>query len=164
MKNRSLMPLLVSVVLVCLALAADQKPKNSALIEKEFAAWNAHDPDKVASFYTDDVVYEDVAYGMTAHGHAEMRKLAADFFAAVPDLKLEPVNSFVENGHGSVEWVFSGTDAGLYKTGKKFSVRGASLFEVRDGKFLRNKDFYDSATIMRQVGALPEAKPAGSSQ
>jgi ketosteroid isomerase-like protein len=47
---------------------------------------------------------------------------------------------------------------GLYKTGKKFSVRGASVFEIRGGKVYRNRDYYDSAAIMRQVGVLPAPK------
>ena len=29
------------------------------------------------------------------------------------------------------------------------------VIDVRDGKIFRNLDFYDSATIMRQVGLLP---------
>lgn len=55
---------------------------------------------------------------------------------------------------GSVEWVFSGADVGLYKTGKKFSVRGASIYERRGGKFAANRDYYDVASIMSQVGVL----------
>jgi ketosteroid isomerase-like protein len=43
----------------------------------------------------------------------------------------------------------------VFNTGKKFSVRGVSAIDVRDGKISRSVDFYDSATIMRQVGVLP---------
>jgi hypothetical protein len=49
-----------------------------------------------------------------------MRKMASDFFASVPDLKLEVVSNTSSGNRGSVESVFSGTDVGLYKTGKKF--------------------------------------------
>ncbi len=156
MKPRIAIAIAVIVGLGCLAAAAG-KDNSSDLVQREFAAWNSHDPDKVASFYTDDVVYEDVAFGLKAHGRAELRKMAADFFANVPDLKLEAVNSTSMGNRGSVEWVFSGTDTGLYKTGKKFSVRGASIYELRGGKFSANRDYYDSASIMRQVGLLPAA-------
>jgi ketosteroid isomerase-like protein len=43
----------------------------------------------------------------------------------------------------------------VFKTGKKFSVRGVSVIDLRDDKIFRNVDFYDVATIMRQVGQLP---------
>jgi steroid delta-isomerase-like uncharacterized protein len=115
--------------------------KSTDLVASNFAAWNAHDADKVASLYTEDVVYEDVAFGMVAHGRAEMRKMAADFFASVPDFKLEVVSNTSAGNRGSVEWVFSGTDVGLYKTGKKFSVRGASIYELRGGRFSANRNY-----------------------
>jgi steroid delta-isomerase-like uncharacterized protein len=149
--------LLLSVYLVVHASAT--KPAGRELVEREFSAWNSHDPDRVVAFFTDDVTYEDVTYGMVAHGHPELRKMAADFFAAVPDLKLEVVNTRLDKNGGWVEWTFSGTDVGLYKTGKKFSVRGVSVFEIRQGKFAADRDYYDSANIMRQVGVLPKTTP-----
>ena len=145
------------IISVCCIGATSSPDKSAELVQGNFAAWNAHDADKVASFYTDDVIYEDVTFGLIAHGHAELRKMAADFFASVPDLKLEVVSNTSMGNRGCVEWIFSGTDAGLYKTGKKFSVRGASVYELRGGKFSSNRDYYDSASIMRQVGVLPKA-------
>ena len=144
------------MISICCVGAASSKDKSTDLVQSNFAAWNAHDADKVASLYTDDVIYEDVTFGLMARGHAEMRKMAADFFASVPDLKLEVVSNTSMGNRGSVEWIFSGTDVVLYKTGKKFSVRGASVYELRGGKFSGNRDYYDSASIMRQVGVLPK--------
>jgi steroid delta-isomerase-like uncharacterized protein len=145
------------IISICCIGATSSRDKSTDLVQSNFAAWNAHDADKVASLYTDDVMYEDVPFGLVARGHAEMRKMAAGFFASVPDLKLEVVSNKPTGNHGLVEWVFSGTDVGLYKTGKKFSVRGASVYELRGGKFSGNRDYYDSASIMRQVGVLPKA-------
>jgi steroid delta-isomerase-like uncharacterized protein len=129
--------------------------RDAAVAEKWIAAWNSHDPDKMLPVFTDDVFYEDVAYGEVSHGHAEFRKFAADEFEAVPDLELKLVRASIRDGHGTIEWSFSGTDKGIYKTGKKFTVRGVSVIDVRDGKIARSLDFYDSGTIMRQVGVLP---------
>jgi steroid delta-isomerase-like uncharacterized protein len=116
--------------------------------------------EKVIPLFTGDVTYEDVTFGAVNHGSAELRKFAAFFFDAVPDMKFELVNSSIRAGHGSIEWVFSGTDRGVYKTGKKFTVRGVSIINLDGGKISRNLDFYDSATIMRQVGLLPEPSDA----
>jgi steroid delta-isomerase-like uncharacterized protein len=128
---------------------------DSAAAEKFIAAWNSHDPDKMLAVFTADVFYEDVAFGEASHGHAELRKFAASEFEGVPDLELKLVRASIRNGHGTIEWTFTGTDKGVYKTGKKFTVRGVSVVDVRDGKISRSLDFYDSATIMRQVGVLP---------
>jgi steroid delta-isomerase-like uncharacterized protein len=150
----------VLALLVLPAVAASPEPKaatdpNAAVAEKWIAAWNSHDPAKMLPVFTDDVFYEDVAFGEVSHGHAELRKFAADEFEAVPDLELKLLRASVHNGHGTIEWSFSGTDKGIYKTGKKFTVRGVSVIDVRDGKIARSLDFYDSGTIMRQVGVLP---------
>ena len=123
--------------------------------EDWIAAWNSHDVEKVLPVFTQDVLYEDVTFGAVNHGSGDLRKFAAFFFDAVPDMRLELIHSFVEHGHGSIEWRLTGTDKGVYKTGKKFSVRGASIIDLRGGKIARNLDFYDAATMMRQVGLLP---------
>jgi steroid delta-isomerase-like uncharacterized protein len=162
MSMKSRLAIFAIIALVGLGLRAQDKGKkaNADFMQQAFAAWNSHDPDKVVSFCTEDVVYEDVAYGAVNHGSAELRKFAAGFFEAVPDLKLEVISTSVHYGHGSVEWVLSGTDKGRFKTGKEFSVRDASIFEMRGGKCSTNKDFYDFATIMRQLGVLPAEKRA----
>ena len=150
--------LLVTLMLSAIAMAANSKSKTdlgAALAEKWIAAWNSHNPDKMLSLFTDDIVYEDVAFGEVSHGSAELRKFAASEFEGVPDLELKLLGVNIHGGHGTIEWTFSGTDKGVYKTGKKFSVRGVSVIDMRDGKISRNLDFYDVATIMRQVGVLP---------
>lgn len=128
---------------------------DAGVAEKLIAAWNSHDPEKMLPLFTDDVFYEDVAFGEVSHGQAELRKFAASEFEGVPDLELKLLHANVQGGHGAIEWSFSGTDKGVYKTGKKFTVRGVSVIEVRKGKIARCQDFYDVAAIMRQVGVLP---------
>ena len=159
-KKRVLRGIILVTTLVLPAIAAppDGKSKTdpgAAVAEKWIAAWNSHNPDKILPLFTDDVFYEDVAFGEASHGSAELRKFAASEFEGIPDLELKLVRAGIHNGHGTIEWTFSGTDKGVFKTGKKFSVRGVSVIDMRDGRISRNLDFYDVATIMRQVGVLP---------
>jgi steroid delta-isomerase-like uncharacterized protein len=149
------------VILVTLQAGAQKRPQIS---ESFIAAWNSHDVERVIPVFTDDVLYEDVAFGAVNHGSAELRKFAASIFAAVPDVKFELVNSAVDREHGTIEWIFTGTDHGLYKTGKRFSVRGVSVIDLRGGRISRNLDFYDAASIMRQVGLLPSEKTDSAKQ
>src|ERR1039458_3206659 len=159
-RKRVLTGTILLAMLVLPAIAAPPEGKSAtdrdaAIAEKWIAAWNSRSPDKMIPLFTDDIFYEDVAFGEVSHGGAEVRKFAASEFEAVPDLELKLLRASVHNGHGTIEWTFSGTDKGVFKTGKKFSVRGVSVIDVREGKIVRNLDFYDSATIMRQVGLLP---------
>jgi steroid delta-isomerase-like uncharacterized protein len=150
-----LLALMVLPVIVIAPEVCAAGDRDAGLGEKWIAAWNSHDPDKMLPLFSDDIFYEDVAFGEANHGKAELRKYAADEFEAVPDLELKLLRADFHDGHGTIEWTFSGTDKGIYKTGKKFSVRGVSVIDVRDGKIVRNLDFYDSGAIMRQVGVAP---------
>jgi len=118
-------------------------------------AWNSHDANAVAVLFTRDALYEDVPFGIVNRGPDQIRAFAEFFFAAVPDLHVNLMNSSLTDGHGTIEWVFSGTDHGVYGTGKTFSVRGVTVLDVRGAKISRNSDYFDLATILRQLGLLP---------
>ncbi len=121
-------------------------------IERLFAGWNSHDPDKVAAAFTEDGVYEDVTAAQVSRGRAEIRKWAEGGFGAFENMKMEAVSSSYHNGRGVTEWIWSATEKGLFKTGKSFSVRGVSVYEVRKGKLSRYREYYDGAAIMKQIG------------
>jgi steroid delta-isomerase-like uncharacterized protein len=164
-RKRSLTGTILIAVLLLPAIAVPQDGKSTtgksgtdmgaAIAEKWIAGWNSHDPDKMLPLFTEDVFYEDVAFGEASHGKAEVRKFILSEIEGVPDLELKLLRADIHKGHGTIEWMFNGTDKDVFKTGKKFSVRGVSVIDLRDGKISRNFDFYDAATIMRQVGALP---------
>jgi len=150
-----------AILLLCDAGFAQTRAKGETrIVESWVAAWNSHDVEKVIPLFTDDVLYEDVTFGAVNHGSADLRKFASFFFEAVPDMKFEVLNSSIEGKRGVIEWVFSGTDKGVYKTGKQFTVRGVSIIDVEHGRISRNLDFYDAASIMRQVGLLASAGSA----
>src|SRR2546428_843964 len=113
---------------------------NMAVAQNWVAAWNAHDADAVAALLTTDAVYEDVPFGLVNHGPAQIRAFAQFFFTVVPDLHVQLVNSSLKDGHGTIEWVFSGTDVGIYHTGKPFSVRGVTVIDVHGTQISRNVD------------------------
>jgi steroid delta-isomerase-like uncharacterized protein len=139
-------------LLLVLPGGGQKKPR---IAEDWLAAWNSHDAEKVIPIFTDDVFFEDVALGAVSHGSEELRKFATSTFAAVSDAKFDLGNVSVDRRHGTIEWVFSGTDSGLYKTGKRFSVRGVTVIEMRGGRISRELDFWDTASIMNQVGLSP---------
>lgn len=136
------------------AFAAGGNNHNQRLGQEFCDAWTSHDADRVVALFTKDAVYEDVPFGLKATG-SELQAFARDFFLAVPDVRVECVSVEERGGHGSIEWIFSGTDVGIFKTGKPFSLRAVSVFDTRGGKIARNVDYYDAATFMRQVGMLP---------
>src|SRR5215472_9825287 len=124
--------LAASPVLAILAivgpLSSRAKADNTDVAQAWIDAWNSHNPDTVVALYTEDAVLEDVTLGAVNRGRAAIRDFAVSTFAALPDAHFDLVRSTVKDGHGTIEWVVSGTDTGAFGgTGKPYSVRGVSV-------------------------------------
>jgi steroid delta-isomerase-like uncharacterized protein len=130
------------------------------VMKNNLAAWNSHDVEKILSFFADDCTYEDVALGVVNHGKKELKTFINSMFVDFPDVKLEGKSAFQSGDWAGGEWVMTGTFAhssipGMPATGKKFSIRGVSIQELRKGKISRNSDYWNRASFMQQVGLMP---------
>jgi steroid delta-isomerase-like uncharacterized protein len=127
-----------------------------SLVDQWATAWSSHDMDHVLALFTDDCIYEDFALGLVNHGKAELRAFGQGFFDFSPDLRLEVIAQSLSGQVAQAEWVFSGTQQaefmGRPATGKRWSLRGASGFELQDGKFRRCSDYWDLTTLLNQLG------------
>lgn len=123
------------------------------------AAWNAHDADKAGSFFAEDGVYFDASVGKPQQG----RQAATDnvikvFLHAVPDAKWTMRGPAIANADGiAFEWHFSGTNTGDWSadtkaTGKPLDLDGVSIVRIKDGKIAYQGDYYDAATLNKEMG------------
>jgi steroid delta-isomerase-like uncharacterized protein len=124
------------------------------------AAKNSHDVAKIAALWTEDSVDDDVASGQVTHGKKELKASFSDIFAAFPNVKWELKSLFSAGDRIAVEWVETGTQtgdwAGIPATGKSYSIRGASLMEVREGKISRLTSYWNMADFLQQLGLMPK--------
>ena len=150
-KALALVPIAAAVLFAMPAAKAD----DTAIALAWVAAWNSHDANQVVALFTPDAVYEDVPLGAVSHGTAQIRAFAQAFFNAVPDSKITYVSSSIKGGHGVIEWVFGGTDVGIHGTMKVFLARGVTVLDLHGTQIARNSDYYDLATLLRQIGLLP---------
>jgi steroid delta-isomerase-like uncharacterized protein len=136
----------------------DKDIQSEKMFREYLTTWNTHDLDKMASFFTDDCVYENLASGHVYRGKDSLKAWAKMSFDAIPDFKLDVTSLFVSGDWVACEWVMTGTQTGnapdLPATGKSFSVRGSTIAQLKDGKILRNADYWDLATFLRQLGLL----------
>ena len=130
------------------------------VLEEWATAWSSHDTETLLALFTDDCIYEDVTFGVVNRGREALRAFAQGVFAAVPDFKIALTARFVAGNWAAMEWVMSGTHngdfPGMPATGKRFSaIRGATICELQGGKIQRCSDYWDAATLMKQVDLLP---------
>lgn len=124
------------------------------------AAFNAGDPDQLLALHTDDALWEEVAIGLEARGPEQIQAHLDNLFTAAPDIAYEATNSVVADDRAVVEWVVTGTYSEDFPglppaAGQPFSFRGASVFELADGKISRYTEYWDAYGFLVQLGALP---------
>ena len=129
-------------------------------------AWSAHDPEALAALFTDDCVYEDVTFGAESPGLDGVTEWAEGFLAAFPDLDVEPISTSGSDRRAVLEWRMGGTHhgrlAGMEPTGRRFEVRGVTVFLFEGDRIARCSDYWDMARVQRQLGYA--AAPADSSR
>ncbi len=123
---------------------------------KELEVLNRQDVEGVLSFYTEDVIFEDISLPEPLKGKQAMREFMQAIYAAFPDLHVELRTIFGEESIVAAEYDLMGTHRGELEghppTGKTFRVRAVSVYEY-DGKLFTRETFYwDSASMLRQLG------------
>lgn len=173
---RSLFALLAAVLLVLsapgLMVAQEATPAASPaelppVIAEWAAAFNAGDTDRLLALFTEDGLWEEVAIGLAAQGPDEIRAHLERLFTAAPDIGYEVTSSVVAGDRAVLEWVVTGTYSSDFPglppaAGQRFSFRGASVFELADGKIQRYTEYWDAYAFLIQLGALPAPEAAGT--
>ena len=130
------------------------------------AAWakewadNFANLDKLMDMYADDAQFEDVIIAHKESGKAEIKK----FFVAAGNPAYAE-NTFTAVGYsgdadgGVVEWTWQAKHAagrilGVPARGKETSTRGASVLTFTNGKIATQRDYWDAAVVLRQLGAI----------
>jgi steroid delta-isomerase-like uncharacterized protein len=132
-------------------------------LAQEFLSGWSHDLPKLMPLFTDDVIYEDTTVHAVLHGKNELQGFAAGWFKAFPDMSFSLTSTIISADRAAVAWQVTGTQRGdmpgMPASNKTASVVGVSLMECKDGKITHNVDYWDMATILRQLGFLdPGAK------
>jgi steroid delta-isomerase-like uncharacterized protein len=133
---------------------------NDNLLNQIIEAENAHDVERLIALVTDDIVIEDVPFvpfGMVMKGKDGVRQGYAFFFEAAPDYKIEPKSWVTSDKSFASEWVLTATQKGDFPgipaSGKRFSIRGCSFGEFENGKLKRKSDYWDYASLAKQLSA-----------
>ena len=137
-----------------------------SVVEAYFTAFGRRDRNAQDDWYSDDA--SGRIYGVIGPaGKAEMRSFFNALFDAFPDFEMQILDLVVEDERAAVRWhatgTFSGTASfqGLLATGKPVDLEGCDMVWVRDGKIARIEAYYDTASLARQIGAMPPKESVG---
>jgi steroid delta-isomerase-like uncharacterized protein len=119
------------------------------------------DKDIIGRVCAPDIEYWD---SMTqTHGTAELAPYLQAWATAFPDATTT-VTNIVESGDQAVgQMLYKGTHTGplaspqgeIPATGKTVELHGAAWITIRDGKIAKFNGYYDTMTMMMQLGLVP---------
>ena len=124
---------------------------------------NKHDWAGVASLFASDAVYSMPRLVVTK-GREAIRAFLEAGDKAFPDQTTQTSLVIEEGDIVVAEWTYRGTHTGplpmpdgteIPATGKTVELPGVTVAEVRDGKFVSMRDYFDNAAMMTQLGLMP---------
>jgi steroid delta-isomerase-like uncharacterized protein len=130
--------------------------------------FNAHDPKKIASVYSDSATFGGFGTGPDLTTKDAITDHFAKLFAEFPDMKFAVSRTFTKGNVVVAEWVSTGTNTGdftgpmaMKATNKSVGFQGASiLWYGDDGLISKEHVYFDMGTIMAQLGvAKMPARP-----
>lgn len=140
--------------------------KLEKLVDGIIAAWNNHDPVEFAAQFSEDGVLRIVATGEVMRGREELRADAETLLRGFPDLRLKPKSRYnCGDAVCIIEWTLTATHQGDYigipPTHRSVVLPACSIFMLgADGHLGEEILYFDAATLLGQLGALPEAADA----
>ncbi|MGE5679785.1 MAG: ester cyclase [Bacillota bacterium] len=139
---------------------------NIRLIRTQFEALSKGDIDAAVLMVDKNFEGTNVPFNTKKRGQQGFRDFLNLWFNAVPDAKID-----IKNIQATEEWVvveftgkgrnegpFNAPEGPIMPTGKEVELQFCELFQVRGGKVIRAKLYFDAASLMRQLGVAPELK------
>lgn len=130
-----------------------------SLLEKWFAAGDAGDLDAFDDFLHPDVIVH-APMGLSSEGPEAEKAVWRDALRAMPDIRHDIHEAISEGSTIAARAVVTGTlqgdFAGITANGRRFRVDEGLFAHVRGDKIVEAWEIVDTASLLRQLGAIPE--------
>jgi ketosteroid isomerase-like protein len=132
--------LIMAFVIVSCTPSAEKQ--NIEIATQMFAAFNAHDWQKMNSFYSSDADYLDPAYGSeyVKKSTSEIVEKYSSMEKTFPDIHDEVKGMYASDDKVTVEFVSTGSSGDSIK----FSLPICAVLTFKDGKIVRDASYYDN--------------------
>ena len=132
-----------------------------AMFNRRQQAWEELDASALAADYADDVVV-DSPFAGTHRGRAAAEQALRAVFSAFVDARMSTEDVIIEGSRVAHVLTSEGTHMGdflgIAPTGRTFRVRFVCLYDVAEGKIVRERRVYDFTGLLMQIGVL-KARP-----
>lgn len=116
--------------------------------ERWLPAWTGNDPERLASFYTDDAFYSDPAIPSGVHGREELVAYFRKLLAQNPN--------WVWSHRGSIpiaDGFLNFWHASIPVRDRIVEADGVCTVQLREGLIYSNQVFFDRSALLRTLGS-----------
>jgi steroid delta-isomerase-like uncharacterized protein len=133
---------------------------NVAIARRYYDAFNARDMSAAVALADAELEWINLAFGATFRGAEGFRQFLENYATAFPDSRVEVRSVIAHGDRVAVEFTAQGTHRGplvgpageIPATGRSVQLQLCEVLQLRDGKIVRGRSYYDSGTMLRQLG------------
>ncbi len=119
--------------------------------------------EKSMTAFATDSQLTNVPLGITLPGSEGYKQFVLFFAEAFPDSRVEVTNMFATEDQCVLEYTGRGTNTGplhlpmgeIPATGRWAELRLCDVTQIRNGKIVSYRTYYDTMTMMQQLGLVP---------
>jgi steroid delta-isomerase-like uncharacterized protein len=145
-----------------MALTKALREKREAIVREHMESENRHEFDVTLETFHHPR-YELIGTGDVFDGEAEVAAYFEETRTAFPDQRNELIALHHADDAVIAEFTLRGTHEGGFRglppTGRSFECRMAALFVFEDERLICERVYFDSATILRQLGVGVDSAP-----
>jgi steroid delta-isomerase-like uncharacterized protein len=138
--------------------------ENERIVRELFESINTRDAERGAAVIAPNCELIDVPFGEVYHGVDGWRRYHELWTTSFPDGRIEITTLVADDRRVAVEYTGQGTHTGPFRTptgevpptGRRLQLQLSDFLEIESGKVVRSRSYFDSASMMRQLGLLPE--------
>jgi steroid delta-isomerase-like uncharacterized protein len=138
-----------------MTVTADLRTKREAIVREHMESENRHDFDTTMGTFHHPR-YEIIATGDVHDGEVAVARYFEETRNAFPDQRNELIQLHHAEDAVVAEFDLKGTHEGPFRglppTGRAFKCRMVALFLFEDDRLVGERVYFDSATILRQLG------------
>lgn len=139
--------------------------ENINIVRALHTAFSSRDAEAATNLVSDNFEWKIVPFGMTLGGCEGFRQGFAAFADPFPGARFDYKNVLDNGDQVVIEYDFVGTQTGalmtpagpIAPTGRPIHLPGIELYQLQDHKIVSLHTYFDSATMLTQLGAMPQA-------
>jgi steroid delta-isomerase-like uncharacterized protein len=142
----------------------EKSQTNLNVVQRFYDAYNKKQEAILSEIIADD--YVDYGHEPPGRGVQGAKSDHQEFGRAFEDARFDIDEMFGSDDRVVVRWTLDGTHtgpfAGVSPTQKKITVRGISLYRLRDGKITETRNLADLLALFKQLGTIEQKKSAAA--